>query len=106
MIEGLPVLGEAAVIPFKARAYLDLTARKAEGEAIDSQNIRKHRNDVFRILQLLPEGEVQPLPDAIHADMSAFLEAVAKDEGFRPSDFNVKLAPNAAIARLAAAFGL
>ncbi|MDI1363517.1 MAG: hypothetical protein PSX79_01380, partial [bacterium] len=48
MIDGLPVLGEAAVIPFKARAYLDLTARKAEGEAIDSQNIRKHRNDVFR----------------------------------------------------------
>lgn len=106
MIEGLPVLGEAGVIPFKARAYLDLTARKAEGEAIDSQNIRKHRNDVFRLLQLLPEGETQLLPDAIRADMTAFVEAVAKDQTFKPSDFKVKLAPDAAIARLAAAFGL
>lgn len=106
IIDGLPVLGEAAVIPFKARAYLDLTVRKANGEAIDSKDIKKHRNDVFRILQLLPEGGVQPLPDAIRADMSAFLEVVAHDTGFRPSDFDVKLGPEEAIARLAATFDL
>jgi len=106
LVDGLPLLGEAAIIPFKARAYLDLAARKAEGEVIDSKDVRKHRNDVFRVLQLLPEGEVQALPEAIHADMSAFLDAVAKDDAFKPSDFNVKLAPGEAISRLASAFGL
>jgi hypothetical protein len=106
MIDGLPVLGEAAVIPFKARAYLDLTARKAEGEAIDSQNIRKHRNDVFRLLQLLPEGETQSLPDAIRVDMTAFVDDVVKDQTFKPADFKVKLTPDQAMGRLVAAYGL
>lgn len=106
MVDGLPLLSEAALIPFKARAYLDLSARKAEGEAVDSKNIKKHRNDVFRVLQLLPEGSVQPLPDAIKGDMAAFLEEVRQDEGFKPSDFGVNLSPTDALARLAKAYGV
>lgn len=105
-VDGLPLLGEAAIIPFKARAFLDLMARKAEGQTVDSKDVRKHRNDVFRIMQLLPEGEVQALPAAIRADMSAFVDAVAKDDAFKPSDFNVKLEPDEAISRLTRAFGL
>lgn len=106
VVDGLPLLDEAAIIPFKARAYLDLAARKAQGEAIDSGDVKKHRNDVFRLLQLLPEGNVQPLPDAIRADMTAFVDAVAGDKAFKPSDFKVKMAPDQAVARLVAAYGL
>ncbi|MFZ3005914.1 MAG: hypothetical protein WA047_07035 [Phenylobacterium sp.] len=106
VLDGLPLLGEAGLIPFKARAYLDLSARKAEGADIDDKNIKKHRNDVFRVLQLLPEDAVQPLPDAIKADMSAFLDAVGRDETFTPADFKIKLAPAEALSRLASAFGL
>lgn len=106
LVDGLPLLDEAAIIPFKARAYLDLAARKAQGEPIDSGDVKKHRNDVFRLLQLLPEGKVQPLPDAIRADMTAFVDAVAGDKAFKPSDFKVKMKPEEAIARLVAAYGL
>lgn len=105
-VDGLPLLTEAALIPFKARAYLDLSARKASGEAVDSKNIRKHRNDVFRVMQLLAEDAVLALPDPIHKDLAAFLDDVSRDERFKPADFGLKLSPAEAIARLAKAYGL
>jgi len=49
------ILSEKLLIPYKARAWLDLKARKAAGEKIDANNIKKHRNDVFRLLQLLTQ---------------------------------------------------
>ncbi len=35
------------------KAWLDLLHRKSEGEQINSRNIRKHKNDVFRLTELL-----------------------------------------------------
>lgn len=57
-------------------------------------------------MQLLPGEGVLTLPDAIAADMRAFVEAVAADEGFKPADFSVRLKPNEALARLVAAYTL
>jgi hypothetical protein len=105
-VDGLPLLSEAAVIPFKARAYLDLAKRKAEGEKVDGGDIKKHRNDVFRLLQLLPAHDAVALPDSVRADMQAFVAAVAADEGFKPADFQVRMKPDEALARLAGAYGL
>ena len=100
------MLGETALIPFKARAFLDLSARKEAGERVDSKDVKKHRNDVFRVLQLLQTGTVHPLPDAIRADMQAFLAVVAADDAFEPNAFGVKMSAADALARLTAAYGL
>ena len=83
----------AAVIPFKARAYLDLGARREAGERIDRADIRKHRNDMFRLMQLMPVGEVVPLPEAIAADMGAFIAAVDADETFDPKAIDLRNDP-------------
>ena len=40
------------LIPFKAKAWMDLTDRRAAGEHVDSKNIKKHKNDVFRKKQI------------------------------------------------------
>jgi hypothetical protein len=106
VVDGLPLLTEAALIPFKARAYLDLSARKADGEAVDSKSIKKHRNDVFRVLQLLPEGGEQSLPEPIKSDMIAFVAAVRQDAAFKPSDFGLNQSPEDALARLAKTYAL
>lgn len=50
---GVTVLDAPYLILFKIKAWLDLTARRAAGEQIDSKNIRKHKNDVFRLTELL-----------------------------------------------------
>lgn len=66
VIGGIPVLKAECLIPFKAKAYLDLTERKKKGEKVDSKNIRKHKNDVFRLTGLIKaetrqeiNGEIQ-----------------------------------------------
>lgn len=72
---GLRFVTATALIPLKANAWLDLTARLQSGEDIDSRDIHKHRNDVFRLAATLPEGPASPLADSILADLARFLEA-------------------------------
>ena len=49
--DGLRFATVTALIPLKARAWLDLTARHHRGEPVDSKDIDKHRNDVFRLAE-------------------------------------------------------
>lgn len=49
-IDGLPVLDAAHLLPLKARAWLDLTRREKNGEQADNRVIKKHKNDVFRLI--------------------------------------------------------
>jgi hypothetical protein len=76
VIDGVPILGAAHLIPFKAKAWLDLSEREAAGNAVDSKNIRKHKNDVFRLSQVLPSRTTINIPGAIKADMADFCAAM------------------------------
>lgn len=72
VVDGISVLDEAYLAPFKAKAFLDLRERRACGEHVDSKDLRKHKNDVFRLLQLFTPETTAPLPDSIRDDMSHF----------------------------------
>jgi hypothetical protein len=77
--DGLPFANATALIPLKARAWSDMSQRKTAGENIDSKNIAKHRNDVFRLAATLP-GEPGPgLPASIVADLTKFLGEFPED---------------------------
>ncbi|MCA9311771.1 MAG: hypothetical protein KDA21_11235 [Phycisphaerales bacterium] len=79
MIQALPLVRPEHLIPLKARAWLDLTRRSAEGQPVDRKDIRKHRNDVFRLYAVIdPEYHVQP-PASIRADMTRFIEAMHRE---------------------------
>lgn len=78
-LDGVPVLKAEYLIPFKAKAWLDLTARKAAGEQVDSKNIRKHKNDVFRLTALLRADTKVNVSGTIYEDMQMFLEAISKE---------------------------
>lgn len=75
-LAGVQVVNEYCLIPLKARAWLDLTKRKAATENIDQKDITKHRNDVLRLFQILNPSMRLTLPAAILADMSSFLEVL------------------------------
>jgi hypothetical protein len=79
IVGGLPILGAEHLIPMKARAYLDLSLRRAKGESIDSKKISKHQKDVFRLFPLLTEETRVQLPGSIALDMKEFITAVAKE---------------------------
>lgn len=79
IIDGITVLDAASLIPFKAKAWLDLTRRKVNGEEVDSRNIRKHKNDVFRLFALLNPSTKVTVSEAIQADMRTFLAAMQEE---------------------------
>lgn len=106
MLDGIPVLDEAAIIPFKARAWLDLSRRRDEGEKIDEKDVRKHRNDVARMLQLLAGDASYVLPSTVHDDMSSFVVALSGQEDFDPKQFGVNMTRDLVVERLRGAYRL
>jgi hypothetical protein len=82
--DGLCWIGEDRLIPLKAHAWLDLSERKARGEAVDSKNIRKHANDIIRLSQLLsPDVRIRS-PERIVRDLGSFLGKLIADETHSP----------------------
>lgn len=79
-LAGVQVVNEYCLIPLKARAWLDLSQRKAAGEAVDQKDITKHRSDVLRLYQLLDPERRLVLPPAIAADMAAFLDMLGSED--------------------------
>ena len=78
VVDGIPILNAEHLIPFKAKAWLDLVDRRAHGERVDSKDIRKHKNDVFRLSLLLTPATTVSLPQSIQGDLAAFLAAMEK----------------------------
>lgn len=51
-----------------------------QGEHIDSKNLKKHKNDVFRLIQLITEKTRMELSPGIAEDMKKFLSEIAFEE--------------------------
>ena len=79
VVDGVNVLDAAYLIPFKAKAWLDLTQKKAAGQSVDSKNIRKHKNDVFRLSALLTQQSNVVVTETVLSDLRAFLTAMQEE---------------------------
>lgn len=75
-IDGLPLLDELHLIPFKAKAWLELTDSRNKGIHVDSSDIRKHKRDIFRLCDILAPGLSIKLPSAIEIDMIRYITEV------------------------------
>lgn len=53
--------------------------RKKSGEHVDSKNIKKHKNDVFRLAQVIALDTRQMVSAEILEDMKQFLGLVEND---------------------------
>ena len=77
-----------SLIVLKAKAFIDLSDRKAKGEIIDGQNILKHKRDIFRLATMLAETDSFNLPDDIYLDFAIFRESIK--ESLPDDDFFTK----------------
>ena len=75
VIDGFSVLRPTWLIPFKAKAWLDLSERKGRGEHVDSRDMKKHRNDILRMASELVLERCE-LPDEIRNDMRRFTDVM------------------------------
>ena len=79
-VDGVTVLGPEYLIPFKAKAWLDLSERKRNGAPVDSKNVKKHRNDVFRLTDLITPEQRITTPETVWQDMTKFIEAMREEQ--------------------------
>ncbi len=97
--DSLPIVTEDCLILLKAKAWMDLSERKDKGENIDSKNIKKHKNDIVRLCQLLSVGESISLPLAIKTDMIEFLKKYENSD-IDPKSLQINLKPYEVFQRL------
>lgn len=95
-INGVTVLDEVHLVPFKAKAYIDLSARKARGEHVNSGDLKKHKKDVFRLARLFGPDTSSALTESIKADMAVFCDMVQR-EGVPLAQIGVPLTLDEAI---------
>lgn len=81
-LSGVTVLDAPYLIPFKAKAWIDLSDRNNADEHVDGRNIRKHKNDVFRLAELLDRNQepLPNLPETVMVDMREFIERMASED--------------------------
>ncbi len=68
------------IIPLKMKAWLDLKSKKAEGIHVNSRDIKKHRLDVFRLFQLVREGQKITVPKSVSEDITQFIGQMRETE--------------------------
>lgn len=80
VVDGFSVLDLEYIILFKIRAWKDLSKRKEEGEPIDSRNIKKHKNDIFRLIQYSdPEKKIE-ITGEVKNDFDFFMEKIPSEQ--------------------------
>ena len=78
VVDGVSVLSLEALLVLKARAWMDLGARKARGEFVKDRDLAKHRKDVLRLQAMIPEGARLVLPQSVRNDFEEFLEVYVR----------------------------
>ncbi|KFZ27426.1 MAG: hypothetical protein KQ78_00339 [Candidatus Izimaplasma bacterium HR2] len=78
--DGINIVSDLCLIALKVRAYLDLSNRKKNGETIKSGDIKKHKNDIFRLSQLLSGNSKISAPKLIVDDIINFINEMRETE--------------------------
>ncbi len=106
VIEDISLLSAEALIVLKAKAWLDLSARKEAGEHVDSKDIKKHKNDVFRLWASTSRETSVSIPAGIiMEDMQRFL-ALLEDEEVDLSALHIDISKAEVLDSLRSMFGI
>ena len=80
VLNGISVLAPTHLIAFKARAYADLVKRKKSGLHVNDGDLKKHKNDVFRLSQLLTGQEKVECGNQVREDIAMFFVLIQDEK--------------------------
>ena len=80
VVNGISVLDAEHLIPFKMFAWLDLKNRKAAGEHVNDRDMRKHKYDVFRLLQIADRNLKIVAKGLVKEKIKQFLNEIPKED--------------------------
>jgi hypothetical protein len=76
---GIHLANPEALICLKAKAYLEISERIANGSREDAKQLRKHKTDIFRLAVTLTEGDNFELPEKIKQQLQTFVKTISDD---------------------------
>ncbi|MBO4390086.1 MAG: hypothetical protein J5825_04440 [Lachnospiraceae bacterium] len=93
MVDDLSVLDAEHLIPMKMKAWLDLSKQKAEGIHVNDRDLRKHRQDVFRLFQLLDPEKTISVPGEVYRDIKKFV-SIVREHSFDTAAIGIRISKN------------
>ena len=78
-IDGVSVLGAEYLIPFKMYAWVDLKRRRENGEHVNDRDYKKHKNDVFRLLQIVNPDEKIEVEGIVKENIESFIGNIVSE---------------------------
>ena len=78
-LDGVQAIDRDALIVLKIKAYLNNLQRRESGQTVQSDDIDKHKRDVYRIAHILTGADRFTAPESIKKDIEAFLSAIESD---------------------------
>lgn len=76
---GICILSAEYLIPFKMYAWLDLTSKKKNGKKAKSSDIKKHKYDVFRLLQIVTLDKQIYTKGLVHSSIVNFINCMENE---------------------------
>ena len=76
VVSGISVLDTEHLIPFKMYAWLDLKDKKARGEHVNERDLKKHKYDVFRLLQIARRDNKIETNGIVRVNIIRFMEEI------------------------------
>ena len=84
------MLIESSAEIMKMKAWLDLTDRKSQGEHVNTRDIKKHRQDIFRLFPLIDSETKIEIPSEVYDDIQTFLLSM-ENTTFDPKTIGLSL---------------
>ena len=78
VVNGIGVLSAEHLIPFKMYAWINLLDRKRAGEHVNEKDLKKHKYDVFRLLQIVTAGTKVISSGLVNESINKFIEEISK----------------------------
>lgn len=76
---GIQLANINALICLKAKAFLEISERIAQGGKEDAKHLKKHKNDVFKLVAMLPNESSYELTSNIKKQLIEFVEMIEKE---------------------------
>lgn len=70
---------EVYLIPFKMYAWVNLLDRKCSGGTVNEKDLRKHKHDVFRLLQIAKDGTRAETSGLVKESIQRYIEEISKN---------------------------
>lgn len=80
IVNNICVLEAEYLIPFKMYAYINMIERKNKGEFIKSSDLKKHKYDVFRLVQIVDVSKTIHAKGIVNEVINHFIQIIIKEE--------------------------